>query len=57
MLTGHRYRLELTAAQAERCEATGAACRDVWNTALEQRRQYRAKGAWMNYVPQAAQLT
>jgi putative transposase len=29
----------------------------VWNTALEQRRLYRAKGAWMNYVPQAAQLT
>ena len=57
MLAGRRYRLDLTADQVAVCEATGAACRDVWNTGLEQRRLYRAKGAWMNYVPQAAQLT
>ncbi|MEV2251305.1 transposase [Streptomyces sp. NPDC050147] len=31
-------------------------CRAVWNTALEQRREYRRRGAWMNYSPQAAEL-
>jgi len=57
MLSERRYRLDLTTDQLAVCEATGAACRDVWNTGLEQRRYYRAKGAWLDYVPQAAQLT
>ncbi|MGP3951840.1 RNA-guided endonuclease InsQ/TnpB family protein [Streptomyces sp. 7N604] len=56
MLSGRRYRLELTAEQAEQCEEFGDICRAVWNTALEQRREYRRRGAWMNYVPQAAEL-
>ncbi|MFF3075289.1 RNA-guided endonuclease InsQ/TnpB family protein [Kitasatospora sp. NPDC057904] len=56
MLSGRRYRLELDSAQAELCEMFGDICRSVWNTALEQRREYRRRGAWMNYVPQAAEL-
>ncbi|MEV4560193.1 transposase [Kitasatospora sp. NPDC049285] len=56
MLSGRRYRLELSPAQAELCATFGAVCRSVWNTALEQRREYRRRGAWMNYVPQAAEL-
>jgi hypothetical protein len=30
------------------CEEFGNICRAVWNTVLEQRRQYRRRGAWMN---------
>ncbi|MBO1413024.1 RNA-guided endonuclease TnpB family protein [Streptomyces sp. FH025] len=56
MLSGRRYRLELSGDQAELCETFGSICRSVWNTALEQRREYRRRGAWMNYVPQAAEL-
>ncbi|MEU8803005.1 transposase [Spirillospora sp. NPDC048819] len=56
MLTGRRYRAYLDAGQAEYAESIGAACRSVWNTALEQRRAYRRRGAWMNYVPQAREL-
>ncbi|WP_224285225.1 RNA-guided endonuclease TnpB family protein, partial [Streptomyces sp. LS1784] len=56
MLSGRRYRLELDSAQAGLCEMFGDICRVVWNTALEQRREYRRRGAWMNYVPQAAEL-
>lgn len=56
MLTGRRYQLELTADQAAYAEQVGNACRDVWNTGLEQRRIYRKADAWMNYVPQAREL-
>ncbi|RVU28193.1 transposase [Streptomyces antnestii] len=56
MLSGRRYRLELTSEQAEMCEEFGNVCRSVWNTGLHQRREYRRRGAWMNYVPQAAEL-
>lgn len=28
----------------------------MWNTGLEQRREYRRRGAWMNYHPQAKEL-
>ncbi|SEG80657.1 putative transposase [Thermomonospora echinospora] len=56
MLVGRKYRLSLTAEQAEMAEEFGNICRSVWNTALEQRREYRRRGAWMNYVPQAAEL-
>jgi putative transposase len=57
VLTCRRYRLELTPDQAAYAQRIGDACRDVWNTGLEQRRIYRTKGAWMNYVPQARELT
>ena len=57
MLTGRKYRLALTPEQADMCEEFGNICRAVWNTALEQRREYRRRGAWMNYVPQSAEFT
>jgi putative transposase len=31
-------------------------CRVVWNTGLEQRRDYRRRGAWMSYEVQAHEL-
>lgn len=43
MLTGFRYRLALTEQQAEQCAEFGDVCRAVWNTALDQRRQARAR--------------
>ncbi|MGY0007694.1 RNA-guided endonuclease InsQ/TnpB family protein [Micromonospora sp. I033] len=56
MLTGRRYLLRLTDEQAEYAEKVGAICRAVWNTALEQRREYRRRGAWISYIEQARQL-
>ncbi|MET8384074.1 transposase [Streptosporangium canum] len=56
MLTGRRYRLDLTPGQAEFAERIGGACRSVWNTALEQRRIYRRRGAFIGYHDQARQL-
>ncbi|MDT0306070.1 transposase [Streptomyces sp. DSM 44917] len=56
MLAGRKYRLRLTPEQARMAEEFGSICRSVWNTGLEQRREYRRRGAWMNYVPQAAEL-
>jgi putative transposase len=56
MLTGRKYWLKLTPEQEDMCGEFGNICRAVWNTALEQRREYRRRGAWMNYVPQAAEL-
>jgi putative transposase len=56
MLSGRRYLLDLSPEQAELCEEFGNICRAVWNIALEQRREYRRRGAWMNFVPQAAEL-
>ena len=40
MLSGRRYRLELTEEQSRACQEFGDICRSVWNTALDQRRQY-----------------
>lgn len=56
MLTGRRFRVEFTGEQAELAVRIGAVCRAVWNTGLEQRREYRRRGAWMNYGPQAKEL-
>ncbi len=56
MLTGRRFRVEFTEEQARYAEQVGAACRAVWNTGLEQRREYRRRGTWMNYGPQAHEL-
>lgn len=56
MLAGRRFRLVFTDEQAEFAEQIGAACRAVWNIGLEQRREYRRRGAWMNYGPQAHEL-
>ncbi|MEV6333631.1 transposase [Nocardia vinacea] len=56
MLTGRKYRVVFTAEQAALAEETGAACRAVWNTALEQRREYRRRYAWIGYQQQAREL-
>ncbi|MGC4986627.1 RNA-guided endonuclease InsQ/TnpB family protein [Streptomyces sp. DT193] len=56
MLSGRKYRLELTAVQAVQCLEFANVCRAVWNTGLEQRREYRRRGGWMNYAPQCAEL-
>ncbi|MEV6322699.1 transposase [Nocardia sp. NPDC051787] len=56
MLTGRRYRLALSETQAQYAELIGGTCRAVWNTGLEQRREYRRRGVWINYRQQAGQL-
>ena len=50
MLTGRKCRLDLTSEQADYCEQIGNVCRAVWNTGLDQRRQYRKRGAYINYM-------
>ncbi|GAA3754709.1 RNA-guided endonuclease InsQ/TnpB family protein [Salinactinospora qingdaonensis] len=40
MLSGRKYRLALSGQQAKACQEFGDICRAVWNTALDQRRQY-----------------
>jgi putative transposase len=56
MLAGRRFRVELTDAQAWLAQQTADACRAVYNTGLEQRREYRRREAWMNYEEQAHEL-
>lgn len=56
MLTGRRYLLALTTEQEQFAELIGEVCRAVWNTALEQRRIYRQRGASIGYVEQARQM-
>ncbi|MFD4428932.1 RNA-guided endonuclease InsQ/TnpB family protein [Nocardia sp. NPDC058497] len=56
MLTGRKYQLAFTPEQAAFAETIGGICRSVWNTGLEQRREYRRRDAWINYHEQASQL-
>jgi putative transposase len=56
MLAGRRFRVEFTDDQQVFAEQIAAACRAVWNTGLEQRREYRRRGSWMNYHEQAGEL-
>lgn len=56
MLTGRRYLLAFTAEQTGYAEQVGAVCRAVWNTGLEQRREYRRRGVYISYVEQARQM-
>ncbi|GGL45973.1 RNA-guided endonuclease InsQ/TnpB family protein [Planomonospora parontospora] len=56
LLTGRRYRLELDFGQQLTAERIAAVCRSVWNTALEQRRAYRRRGAFIGYAEQCRQL-
>lgn len=56
MLAGRRYRLEFKPEQAVFAHQVGGICRSVWNTALEQRRHYRRRGAFIGYAEQCAQL-
>jgi putative transposase len=56
MLSGRRFRVELTDAQERLAQQTADACRAVYNTGLEQRRAYRRRGVWINYEQQAHEL-
>lgn len=56
MLTGRRYLLAFNDEQTAYAEQVGAVCRAVWNTALEQRREYRRRGAFIGYNEQAGQM-
>jgi hypothetical protein len=56
MLAGRRFQVELTDVQERLAQQTADVCRAVWNIGLEQRREYRRRGAWMNYGPQAGEL-
>ena len=56
MLTGRRFRAQLTDQQADYAERIAGICRAVWNVGLEQRRAYRRRGAWINYRQQAHEL-
>jgi putative transposase len=56
MLAGRRFQVELTDVQERLAQQTADVCRAVWNTGLEQRREYRRRGAWMNYGSQAGEL-
>ncbi|MEU9232199.1 RNA-guided endonuclease InsQ/TnpB family protein [Streptomyces subrutilus] len=48
--------MELTDAQRAAAAQFSGACRFVWNIALEQRREYLRRGAWIGYREQAKQL-
>ncbi|MFC3982648.1 RNA-guided endonuclease InsQ/TnpB family protein [Streptosporangium jomthongense] len=56
MLSGRRYRIEFTPAQTAFAEQIGGICRSVWNTGLQQRREYRRRGAFIGYAEQCRQL-
>lgn len=43
-------------AQEAYAEAVSGICRAVWNTGLDQRRQYRQRRAWINYPQQCREL-
>lgn len=56
MLTGRRYVLAFTPEQEAYAERIGDACRAVWNTGLEQRREYHRRGGRVGYFEQCRQL-
>ncbi|QYC38434.1 Putative transposase DNA-binding domain protein [Nonomuraea coxensis DSM 45129] len=60
MLAGRKYRLEFDSGQRAFAERLGGICRAVWNTGLEQRREYRReyrrRGQWITYAEQCRQL-
>ena len=56
MLSGRRFRVRFTPDQLAYAEQVSGICRAVWNTGLDQRRQYRQRRAWINYSQQAKEL-
>lgn len=56
MLTGRRFRLELTPEQEAYADRIAGTCRLVWNIGLEQRREYSRRGKWITYPEQAHEL-
>lgn len=57
MIVGLKFRLDLTAEQEARATEITDVCRFVWNLALEQRREYRRRGAWTGFPQQCRELT
>ena len=56
MLVGRRFRVEFTPDQLAYAHEVAGVCRAVWNTGLDQRRQYRQRRAWINYPQQCREL-
>jgi putative transposase len=56
MLVGRRFRVRFTPDQLVYADEVAGVCRAVWNTGLDQRRQYRQRRAWINYPQQAKEL-
>ena len=57
MLSGWRFRAELTGDQLLLAQTTADACRVVYNTGLQQRRAYRKRGSSIGYAQQCKELT
>jgi len=56
MLSGRRFRVSFTRDQLAYADEVAGVCRAVWNTALDQRGQYRQRRAWINYPVQCREL-
>ena len=56
MLVGRRFRVRFTPDQLAYADEVAGVCRAVWNTGLDQRRQYRERRAWINYPQQCHEL-
>jgi len=56
MLVGRRFLVRFTPDQLVYAEQVAGVCRAVWNTGLDQRRQYRQRRAWINYPQQCREL-
>jgi len=56
MLSGRRFRVRFNPDQLEYADEVAGVCRAVWNTGLDQRRQYRQRRAWINYPQQCREL-
>ena len=56
MLVGRRFRVRFTPDQSAYADEVAGVCRAVWNTGLEQRREYRLRRAWINYPQQCREL-
>ena len=56
MLAGRRFRVRFTPDQLAYADEVAGVCRAVWNTGLDQRRQYRQRRAWINYPQQCREL-
>ena len=56
MLVGRRFRVRFKPDQLAYADEVAGVCRAVWNTGLDQRRQYRQRRAWINYPQQAKEL-
>lgn len=56
MLAGRRYLLALTPDQETYADRIASICRAAWNVALEQRREYRRRGAFIGYEQQCREI-